>query len=160
MPLRRDPARPVWVERPQGMSTGTHAPVAARWLDGGMTQNATACTTAGTTGTARDRRAFVAPLVTTLITLPLGLVTLFFAGISPMACDSCNGEEAHRFDDSFAAAFTVFQVGLAVALALLVTAWVLPWQRRHAAKRVVLAALAPSAVVLAWVLFFGMVDWP
>ncbi|MFF1561157.1 hypothetical protein [Streptomyces sp. NPDC058279] len=121
-----------------------------------MSQNATTATPAA----ARDPRAFVAPLVATLITLPLGLVALCFAGISPMACDSCNGDEAHSFDDSFAAAFTVFQAGLAVALVLLVTAWALPWQRRHAAKRVVLAALAPSAVVLAWVLFYGMVDWP
>ncbi|THA48164.1 hypothetical protein [Streptomyces sp. A1136] len=121
-----------------------------------MTQNATAVTIR----TARDRRAFVAPLVTTLITLPLGLVALFFAGISPMACDSCDGEVAHRFDDSFATAFTVLQVGLAVALVLVVTAWALPWQRRHATKRVLVAALAPTAVALAWVLFHGMVDWP
>ncbi|MFI5830519.1 hypothetical protein ACIA6C_25285 [Streptomyces sp. NPDC051578] len=108
----------------------------------------------------RDRYALIAPIVTTLITLPLGLGAFGFAGLSPMACDSCNGEAARRFDDSFGTAFVVFQAGLVVALVLLVATWALPWQRRNAAKRVLLAALAPTAVLVAWLLFYGMVDWP
>lgn len=112
-----------------------------------------------TTTLGRDRYALIAPIVTTLITLPLGLGAFGFAGLSPMACDSCNGEAARRFDDSFGSAFAVLQVGLVVALVLLVATWALPWQQRNAAKRVLLAALAPAAVLLAWLVFYGMVDW-
>ncbi|MEW2137260.1 hypothetical protein AB0892_11745 [Streptomyces sp. NPDC005409] len=45
----------------------------------------------------RDRRAFTAPPASTLPTLPPAFVTLLYAGLSPMACDSCNGQTADAF---------------------------------------------------------------
>ncbi|MET9951706.1 hypothetical protein ABZ135_09170 [Streptomyces sp. NPDC006339] len=109
---------------------------------------------------ARATGAWIAPLVSTLVTVPLGLLTLFFAGLSPMACDSCNGAEADRFDASFAVAFPVVVTGLLVALGLLVTAWALPRRVRHSARRVGFALAAPATVVLAGMVFAGLLDTP
>ncbi|WP_159045237.1 hypothetical protein [Streptomyces sp. WM6373] len=36
----------------------------------------------------------------------------------------------------------------------------LPWQRRHAAARVWPAVIAPAAVVVDFIVFHGLVDWP
>jgi cell division protein FtsX len=110
--------------------------------------------------TSPDRRAFVAPLISTLLTVVTAAITFLFVGFSPMACDSCNGEVAHRFDESFQTAFTVYQAGLLVTLGLLVAGWALPWQRRMAARRVGIALAAPAALVLDVVVFYALVDWP
>ncbi|MEU7730201.1 hypothetical protein AB0B78_34025 [Streptomyces sp. NPDC040724] len=113
-----------------------------------------------TPDTARHPRAFVAPLVSTLLTLPLAAVAFFFVGMSPMACDSCGDAASDRFDASYGIAFPVFGSGLAVVLVLLLAAWALPWQRRHAAARVWFSVAAPAAVVLDFIVFHGLVDWP
>ncbi|MFD9304700.1 hypothetical protein ACFWCB_18925 [Streptomyces sp. NPDC060048] len=107
-----------------------------------------------------DPRAFIAPLVSSLLTLPLGAVALFFVALSPMACDSCGGTASDRFDASYGVAFGVFAAGLLLVLGLLVAAWALPWQRRNSGRRVVLALTAPATVVLDYVVFYGIVDWP
>lgn len=110
--------------------------------------------------TSRDKRAFVAPLVSTLLTLPAALIAFFIVGLSPMACDSCEKAASDRFDASYDVAFPVFTIGLLLVLAVLVTSWALPWQRRYSARRVGFALLAPAAVVLDYVVFAGIVDWP
>ncbi|MFD7749102.1 hypothetical protein ACFV2V_23325 [Streptomyces sp. NPDC059698] len=107
-----------------------------------------------------DRRAWVAPLISTVLTLPMGLVALFVAGLSPMACDSCNGAAADRFHDSWTVGWTVLWIGLLVALAVLIAAWAVPHRLRHAARRVGLALAAPATVVVAFVAFMALVDWP
>ncbi|MGW1517732.1 hypothetical protein [Streptomyces sp. NPDC002287] len=111
-------------------------------------------------GDARARRPFVAPLVSTLLTLPMSLLSLFFAGMSPMACDSCDTAAAHAFDASFQTAWTVFTAGLVVVLVLLVWCWALPWRVRNTARRVGLAFAAPGLVVLDTLVFSALVDWP
>ncbi|MFD5423657.1 hypothetical protein ACFWJT_37290 [Streptomyces sp. NPDC127069] len=111
-------------------------------------------------GDAPARRAFVAPLVSTLLTLPMALVALFYTGISPMACDSCDTAAAHAFDASFRIAWPVFLAGLLSALVLLVCCWALPWRVRNTARRVGLAFAAPGLVVLATLVFTALVDWP
>ncbi|MFE1415360.1 hypothetical protein ACFW6F_31885 [Streptomyces sp. NPDC058746] len=110
--------------------------------------------------TDRDGRAFIAPLVSTLLTLPLGLVSLFFAGLSPMACDSCNGQVAQAFDASFQTAWLVLMAGFVVVLALLVWCWALPWRKANAARRVGIAIAAPAVVVLNTVVFWALLDLP
>ncbi|MFJ7587006.1 hypothetical protein ACIQZO_06350 [Streptomyces sp. NPDC097617] len=110
--------------------------------------------------TARPPRAFVAPLLATLLTLPMAAVAFFFVGISPMACDSCGTGASDRFDASYQVAFPVFGFGLLVALAALVAAWALPRQRRYTAAGVWLAVSAPAAVVLDLIVFHGLVDRP
>ncbi|MFB6516042.1 hypothetical protein ACFCW4_39745 [Streptomyces virginiae] len=113
-----------------------------------------------TSNTARRPRAFVAPLVSTLLTLPMAAIAFFFVGLSPMACDSCGDAASDRFDASYDVAFPVFGFGLLVVLVVLVAAWALPWQQRYAAARVWFAVVAPAAVVLDAVVFNGLVDWP
>ncbi|MFG3345231.1 hypothetical protein ACGF1Z_09205 [Streptomyces sp. NPDC048018] len=103
---------------------------------------------------------WVAPLVSTLLTLPMGLLALFFGGLSPMACDSCDGAEADRFDASFAVAFPLLWVGLLLALALLITSWALPRRRRNQPRRLGLALAAPATVVLATIVFAAILDTP
>lgn len=107
-----------------------------------------------------DRRAWVAPLLSTLVTLPGALVALAYTMLAPMACDSCSDADSARFDTSFHPAFHGFLIGLVVPLGLLLASWGLPWQQRNAARRLVLAPLAPGAVVLLAVLFTALVDWP
>ncbi|MFE2169805.1 hypothetical protein ACFXB3_32855 [Streptomyces sp. NPDC059447] len=108
----------------------------------------------------RDGRAFIAPLVSTLLTLPLGLMSLFFAGISPMACDSCNGQAAHDFDASFQTAWPLLMAGLVVVAGLLVWCWALPWRKANAARRVGIAIAAPAVAVLNTVVFWALLDLP
>lgn len=109
---------------------------------------------------APDPRAWVAPLISTIVTLPMGLVALFIGGLTPMACDSCNGAAADRFDASFTTAWTVLCIGLILALIVLVAAWAVPHQLRNSARRVGLALTAPATVVVAFVAFMALVDWP
>ncbi|WP_371624189.1 hypothetical protein OG245_15905 [Streptomyces sp. NBC_01116] len=108
----------------------------------------------------RDPRAWVAPLFSTLVTLPTGLVALFFGGLSPMACDSCDGAVADGFHDSFMTAWTVLCIGLVLALIVLIATWAIPHQLRYAARRVGLALAAPTVVGVAFVAFMALVDWP
>lgn len=105
-------------------------------------------------------RAWVAPLVSTLVTLPMGLVALFIGGLSPMACDSCNGAAAEGFHDSWTTAWTVLCIGLVLALIVLIATWAVPHQLRYAARRVGLALAAPATVMVAFVAFMALVDWP
>ncbi|MBQ1108534.1 MULTISPECIES: hypothetical protein [unclassified Streptomyces] len=109
---------------------------------------------------APDPRAWVAPLISTVVTLPMGLVALFIGGLTPMACDSCNGAAADRFDASFTTAWTVLWIGLILALIVLVAAWAVPHQLRYAARRVGLALTAPTVVGVTFVAFMALVDWP
>jgi hypothetical protein len=64
----------------------------------------------------RATGAWVAPLVSTVLTLPACLAAWFFDGFSAMACDGCDGTEADRFEASYAVAFPVLLGGLGVAL--------------------------------------------
>lgn len=108
----------------------------------------------------RDPRAWLAPLLSSLVTVPLMLVSLFFAGLSQMACGACAETELDRFDPSFETAFDVLRYGLLLPVALLLASWFLPWRRRHAATRIVLAVLAPFTVAGPALAFAGLVDWP
>ncbi|OIJ85427.1 hypothetical protein [Streptomyces colonosanans] len=107
----------------------------------------------------RVQGAWVAPLVGTVLTLPVGLIALAVGGLSPMACDSCNDADAKRFDMSFDTAFTVLQVGLAASLALLIVSWCLVSDER-AERRWLFALLPIGTVLISLILFLSLVDWP
>ncbi len=79
----------------------------------------------------------------------MGLVALFVGGLTPMACDSCDGAAANRFDASFTIAWTVLWTGLLLALIPLIASWAVPHQLRHAARRRGLALTAPATAVVA-----------
>lgn len=108
----------------------------------------------------RDRRAFIAPLVSTLLTLPIAFLSFVYSLLSPMVCDSCDTEEGHAFAASFDIAWPVFGVGLLVGLVLLVWSWVLPWRTANAARRVGIAIAAPALLLLNVVVFRSLLDLP
>jgi len=106
------------------------------------------------------RRAWVAPLVATVLTVPGSFLAFAFGGLTPMACDSCNGAEAESFTRGFDTAYTVLQVGLAAAFVLLLVSWCLPWSERNVVPRWILALLAPGTVLFSVLVFASMVPWP
>ncbi|MET9456660.1 hypothetical protein ABZY05_16490 [Streptomyces canus] len=55
----------------------------------------------------RATGAWVASLISTLLTLPACLAAWFFGGFSAMACDVCDGTESARFEASYAVAFPI-----------------------------------------------------
>ncbi|MEV3931936.1 MULTISPECIES: hypothetical protein [unclassified Streptomyces] len=108
----------------------------------------------------RAPHAWAAPLVSTLITLPAAGAALLYGGLSPMACDSCNGAQAERFTDSFNAGWAVLCTGLLLSLAVLLASWSLPWRQRQAATRALLSVAAPAVVFVSVIAFMALVDWP
>ncbi|MFD9504624.1 hypothetical protein [Streptomyces sp. NPDC060035] len=83
---------------------------------------------------ARTPKAWIGPLVSTVATLPAAGLTLFFGGLAPMACDSCEGAQEDRFTRSFDSGWAVLCTGLLLALAVLVASWapaVAPAARRE-----------------------------
>ncbi|MDV5143577.1 hypothetical protein R1T08_04555 [Streptomyces sp. SBC-4] len=108
----------------------------------------------------RAPRAWIAPAVATAVTLPLAFLAFVFVALSPMACGNCSGARRAAFSATFMTAFWTFAIGLLLPLGLLVTSWVLPWRQRHTARRRKVAALAPTAVVVLYLLFLALVDWP
>lgn len=108
----------------------------------------------------RAPHAWIAPLISTLLTLPAAGLALLYGGLSPMACDSCDGPQADRFTDSFDTAWVVLSTGLVLSLIVLVASWALPWQRGQDAKRALLAMAAPAVVVVTFLAFMALVDWP
>ncbi|MFI9175571.1 hypothetical protein [Streptomyces lincolnensis] len=108
----------------------------------------------------RARGAWAAPLISTLLTLPACLVAYLVGGFSAMACDSCDGTRADRFESSFGIAFPVLLGGLGIALFLLAASWALPWERGNTTRRIGLATAAPFMVPFAYTVFAVLVDWP
>ncbi|MCX5141018.1 MULTISPECIES: hypothetical protein [unclassified Streptomyces] len=108
--------------------------------------------------TAPQPRTWIAALVSTLVTLPLAGLARFFGALSPMACDSCSDAQSDRFDASFDLAWPLLSGGLVLSLLLLFTSWVLSSSRPPAAVPV--AVLAPVTVVVTYVAFAAMIDWP
>ncbi|MYQ77677.1 MULTISPECIES: DUF983 domain-containing protein [unclassified Streptomyces] len=104
------------------------------------------------------KNPWIAPLFSTVITLPVAFYALLTSMLMPMACDSCTEEEGDRFDASFGPAFAVTCCGLALSLCVLLASWVC--MRRRPAASVLLAVAAPLAVVFTWMLFMGLVDTP
>ncbi|MFI5665127.1 hypothetical protein [Streptomyces sp. NPDC051684] len=84
-------------------------------------------------------RAWVAPLVSSLVTLPGAFLAWMAVGTD---------------------AEPVFGWGLTVALLTLATAWLLPWEEGFVARRRGFSVAAPFAVVAAFVLYLVLVDWP
>ncbi|WP_327297306.1 MULTISPECIES: hypothetical protein [unclassified Streptomyces] len=109
---------------------------------------------------ARSKPAWIAPLVSTFVTLPCGLVAFTVAALSGMACDSCSEAELNRFSPSYSTGFDVFIFGLLLPLGFLLASWSLPRQQRNNDRRLLLALAAPVSLLLVFLLFRGLVDWP
>ncbi|PNE36841.1 hypothetical protein AOB60_39995 [Streptomyces noursei] len=108
----------------------------------------------------RDSRAWVGPLVSSVVSVVAGFFALVVLGFSAMACDSCSSEKAHGFDGSISTAMNVLQVGFLVPAGLLVAAWRLPRERQKAGQRAMFALTAPLSVVVLFVACMAIVRWP
>ncbi|GGZ95445.1 hypothetical protein GCM10010389_38160 [Streptomyces echinoruber] len=100
---------------------------------------------------ARDRYAWVAPLVATVLLCPLGPAAVFLGGLSVMATDGCGPDHCPQaLTTSLEWIYGLLFFGAPVAFKAWVTAWALPWTRRWAAARAVAAAvsLLPLIVLL------------
>ncbi|WP_330340788.1 hypothetical protein [Streptomyces sp. NBC_00557] len=99
----------------------------------------------------RDPRAWVAPVIATVLMGVLGPAAVVFAGFSVMATDSCGPDDCSAaLNTALSWIFGLLLFGGPLCLAALATAWALPWKRRWAVTRAWTAALAlvPPAGVL------------
>ncbi|RFU86944.1 hypothetical protein DY218_09900 [Streptomyces triticagri] len=83
-----------------------------------------------------------APLVATLLLVPLLPVVFVFVGLSVMATDSCYSDCSQELLDALDAVTTSFLICLATTLVCLAAAWALPARHRFTAARIVLASTA------------------
>ncbi|WP_246096180.1 hypothetical protein [Streptomyces botrytidirepellens] len=103
---------------------------------------------------------WIAPLLSTLVTLIVGFYITVGAGLSQMACDAPGEAARARCESTFHPAMRVYFGGLALPLGLLVAGWALPRRRRNIPRRIRLAFLAPLSVAVPYAVFNGLVDWP
>ncbi|EST32184.1 hypothetical protein N566_20195 [Streptomycetaceae bacterium MP113-05] len=118
-------------------------------------------TSPSTVAEAGTSRAWVAPAIATAVSVPLTYICFIVIAIASMACPDCLDEQAARFHDSLDIAFSAYQWGLLVPLAMLGASWVLLGAgRRHAGLRLPLAAMAPFVIVLLCLGCLASLDTP
>ncbi|WP_327316000.1 hypothetical protein [Streptomyces sp. NBC_01235] len=100
----------------------------------------------------RDRRAWVAPFVATILLVLLVPPAFVFGGLSAMATDSCGPDDcSSALMTSLTLIYGILTFGGLFTFLAYVTTWALPWTRRWSALRAWLAAAAvlpPVAVLL------------
>ncbi|WP_431042106.1 hypothetical protein ACQUSR_09435 [Streptomyces sp. P1-3] len=109
---------------------------------------------------SRHRGAWIAPLLSTLVTLPIAYLCSIGVGFAGMSCDVGTETEIDRCNADVPTATTVYLYGLLLPLGLLLASWFLPWRLRHRLRRSLLAVLAPCSLILAYMIFHSLVDWP
>ncbi|MGQ5636990.1 MULTISPECIES: hypothetical protein [unclassified Streptomyces] len=91
----------------------------------------------------RDPRAWVAPVIATVLMGVLGPAAVALAGLSVMATDSCGPDDCSAaLNTALSWIFGLLLFGGPLGLVALATAWALPWKRRWAGTRAWTAALA------------------
>lgn len=99
----------------------------------------------------RDPRAWIPPLVATVLLVFLGPVALFFGGLSAMATDACGPDDcSSALTTHLNLIYGTLDYGILPTLAALATAWALPWKLRWLPVRVLaaVATLLPALFVL------------
>ncbi|WDF39149.1 hypothetical protein PBV52_21270 [Streptomyces sp. T12] len=99
----------------------------------------------------RDSRAWIAPLVATILLAFLGPAALLLGGLSAMATDSCGPDDCSpALNTQLSVIYGTLAFGTLPTLAAWITAWALPWQRRWSAWRTgaAITALLPPLFVL------------
>lgn len=100
----------------------------------------------------RDRHAFVAPMIASVLAAPVIVVGGMFTMISPMATDSCTAHGCQALYRMLLLAPCL----LVLAAGALGASWAVPWRRRHRAKRIALAALAPLLALAAAMIYLHL----
>ncbi|MFI0943808.1 hypothetical protein [Streptomyces sp. NPDC021020] len=101
-----------------------------------------------------------APLLSTLVTLPLAAAAWLYGAVSAMSGDPLDGPEADAFDRSFTHGFHLLQTLVGAAAAVLLVSWVLPPRPALRTARTLLALAAPALVVAGFLVFRTTVNWP
>jgi hypothetical protein len=93
----------------------------------------------------RDRYAYVAPVISSVLMVPLLAVGGFCVMFAPMATDPCTPDGCHALNRALMTAPCV----LLAAWLTLGLSWVLPWRLRYRVMRVVPAVVAPLLALAA-----------
>ncbi|CAM5550232.1 hypothetical protein [Streptomyces canus] len=113
--------------------------------------------TAPVYATDQDRRAWVAPLVATILLVLLGPAALFLGGLSAMATDSCGPDDCpSALMTSLTVIYGILEFGILVTLPAYVASWALPWHGRWSVLRAWLAAVAVLPPLTVLVLVFTL----
>ncbi|MCX4726254.1 MULTISPECIES: hypothetical protein [unclassified Streptomyces] len=75
-------------------------------------------------------------------------------------CSNTHDEQAVADLLNSTLGFNVFVLGLLLPLGFLFASWSLPRQQRNNDRRLLLALAAPVSLLLVFLLFRGLVDWP
>ncbi|PWJ07651.1 hypothetical protein DKG34_09375 [Streptomyces sp. NWU49] len=105
----------------------------------------------------RDPRARVVPAVATALLSVLGPAALLFAGLSPMATDSCGPDDCSpALTTSLALVHGILVLGGPLTAGAWLAAWLLPRTHRWSVPRIWLAGLSLLPPVLVLVLVFTL----
>lgn len=99
----------------------------------------------------RDPKAWIAPLVATVLLVFLGPAALLLGGLSAIATDSCGPDDCSpALNTQLSVIYGTLSFGTLPTLAAWITAWALPWQHRWSTWRIAAAtiALLPPLFVL------------
>ncbi|MFG3101837.1 hypothetical protein ACGFZL_15160 [Streptomyces sp. NPDC048182] len=114
-------------------------------------------TAAPTAPADRDRHAWIAPTVATVLLLFLAPAALLFGGLSAMATDSCGPDDCpDALMTQLTVIYSTLTFGGIVTLGAWLASWVLPWTPRWSGWRSGLAALALLPPVLVLLLVFSL----
>lgn len=105
----------------------------------------------------RDRRAWVAPTVATVLLALLVPPAVVFGGLSAMATDGCGPDDcSSALMTSLTLIYAILVYGGLFTFVAYVTTWALPWTHRWSALRVWVAAAAVSPPVAVLFLVFTL----
>ncbi|MFD8520307.1 hypothetical protein ACFV2D_09855 [Streptomyces capillispiralis] len=107
--------------------------------------------------TGRDRRAWVAPAVATVLGSVLAPSAVLLGGMSVMATDGCGPDDCSRaLTTALTLIYGTLFFGGLLATGAWFTAWLLPWTRRWSVPRAWLAGLSLLPWTLVLVLVFTL----
>jgi hypothetical protein len=105
----------------------------------------------------RDRRAWVAPLIATILLVVLGPLAILFGGLSGMATDACGPDNCPpALMTSLDVIYGILDYGLLVTLPAYAASWALPWQLRWLPLRAGLAFVSVLPALTILVLVFTL----
>lgn len=99
----------------------------------------------------RDRRAWVAPTVATVLLTFLGPVALLVGAMSPRATDSCGPDDrSQALTTALDMVLRAMPLGGVLTFGARLTSWLLPWNTRRMTLRITAAflSLAPPLFVV------------
>ncbi|WP_344054736.1 hypothetical protein [Streptomyces thermoalcalitolerans] len=105
----------------------------------------------------RDRFAWIAPTIATVLLLVLVPLALLFGGLlSVLAAAGCGSDCSKELETSVLVIWGTLCFGGFVTHAAVITSWALPWKRRYSALRAWMAVLSLLPPLLVLLLVFNL----